>query len=70
MTQPAAMGALPELRAATDPNAKGSEYYGPNGKREIKGYPILVESTKEAQNIEAARKLWEISEKLTSVVYI
>ena len=70
MTQPAAMGALPELRAATDPNAKGSEYYGPNGKREIKGYPILVKSTKEAQNIEAGRKLWEISEKLTSVVYI
>ena len=69
MVQPADMGVLPELRASVDPNAKGSEYYGPNGKREIKGYPVLVEPTKGARDIEAARKLWEISEKLTSVVY-
>jgi NAD(P)-dependent dehydrogenase (short-subunit alcohol dehydrogenase family) len=69
MIQPAFMGVLPELRASVDPNAKGSEYYGPNGKREVKGHPVLVEPTKEAKDIEAARKLWEISEKLTSVVY-
>lgn len=69
MVQPAEMGVLPELRASVDPNAKGSEYYGPNGKREIKGYPVLVEPAKQARDFEAARKLWEISEKLTSVVY-
>jgi NAD(P)-dependent dehydrogenase (short-subunit alcohol dehydrogenase family) len=69
MIQPAAMGALPELRAATDPNAKGGEYYGPDGKREMKGHPIIVQPNQSAKDVESARKLWEISEKLTSVSY-
>ncbi|HJT95579.1 MAG TPA: SDR family NAD(P)-dependent oxidoreductase, partial [Mycobacterium sp.] len=30
-TQPADMGALPTLRAATDPGAQGGQYYGPDG---------------------------------------
>ena len=29
--QSAAMGALPTLRAATDPDARGGQYYGPDG---------------------------------------
>jgi NAD(P)-dependent dehydrogenase (short-subunit alcohol dehydrogenase family) len=69
MTQPASMGVLPELRAATDPNAKGSDYFGPDGKREMKGYPVLVDSTKAANCQEDARRLWEASEKLTGVIY-
>ncbi|MDD3320647.1 MAG: oxidoreductase [Paludibacter sp.] len=69
MIQPASMGALPELRAATDPNAKGGEYYGPDGKREMKGYPVLVNPTNAAKSKEDAKKLWEISEKLTSIIY-
>ncbi len=67
--QPSAMGVLPELRASVDSNAKGGEYYGPNGNRELKGYPIIVPSNKASLNKEDARKLWEISEKLTSVSY-
>lgn len=69
MVQPADMGVLPQLRAATDPNAKGSEYYGPNGRREMKGFPILVEPTSSALNKVHAQKLWEISEKLTNIAY-
>jgi NAD(P)-dependent dehydrogenase (short-subunit alcohol dehydrogenase family) len=69
MIQPASMGALPEIRAAVDPNANGAEYYGPNGTREMKGYPIVVKPKETAYNVEHARKLWEISEKLTSVIY-
>ncbi|NDP20992.1 MAG: SDR family NAD(P)-dependent oxidoreductase [Paludibacter sp.] len=69
MTQPAYMGALPELRAATDPKAKGSEYYGPDGSREMKGYPVLVQPTKSAINKDDAKKLWELSEKLTHISY-
>lgn len=69
MIQPAKMGALPELRAAVDPNAKGGEYYEPNGKREVKGYPVVVQSNAASHNIEDARKLWGISEKLTDVHY-
>ncbi len=69
MVQPAYKGALPELRAATDPKAKGSEYYGPDGSREMKGYPILVQSTQSALNKDDAKKLWELSEKLTHISY-
>src|ERR1700739_708409 len=31
MAQPAAMGALPMLRAATDPGVRGGQYFGPGG---------------------------------------
>src|SRR4029077_13185692 len=43
-TQSAAMGALPTLRAATDPAAAGGEYYGPSGLGQAKGYPVRVSS--------------------------
>jgi len=67
--QPASMGALPELRAATDPTAKSGDFFGPDGIMEIKGYPVLVKATKAACNAESARQLWEISEKLTKVKF-
>lgn len=67
--QPAEMGVLPELRAAVDKHAKGSFYYGPDGKREMKGFPVVVQPTQAAMNKESARKLWKQSEKLTGVVY-
>ena len=69
MIQPASMGALPEIRAAVDTEVKGGQYYGPDGKKEMKGYPILVESTIASHNEEDARKLWELSEKLTGVKF-
>ena len=69
LVQPANMGVLPELRAATDPTAKGADFFGPNGKREIKGFPVLVQSAKQANSTEDAKKLWEASEKLTGVIY-
>jgi NAD(P)-dependent dehydrogenase (short-subunit alcohol dehydrogenase family) len=39
ISQTAAMGALPTLRAATDPAALGGQYYGPGGRNEVKGHP-------------------------------
>ena len=69
MVQPAAMGVLPELRASVDKNVKGGEYYGPDGKREMKGYPVVVQSIPASHDKDSARKLWEMSEKLTAVVY-
>lgn len=69
MVQPADMGALPELRAATDPNVKGSEYYGPDGRQEMKGHPVVVKPTKNALNKVHAQKLWEMSEILTKIYY-
>lgn len=70
MFQSAAMGALPGLRAAVDPNVRGGEYYGPDGKDERAGYPVVVSSNQASRDLEDARRLWEISERLTGVEYL
>ena len=42
LAQPASRGAWPTLRAATDPGARGGDYYGPGGLAEQRGHPVLV----------------------------
>ena len=69
MAQPASMGVLPQIRASVDPNATANEFYGPDGKRQMAGYPVVVKPKEIAYDPENARKLWEASEKLTSVIY-
>jgi NAD(P)-dependent dehydrogenase (short-subunit alcohol dehydrogenase family) len=68
--QSSAMGALPSIRAAVDPDATGGQYYGPGGKGERSGYPVLVDSNSASKNEEDAQKLWEISEELTGIKYL
>ena len=58
-----------KVRASVDLHVKGGEYYGPRGMNEMRGYPILVESIPASHNLEDAKRLWEISEKLTNVTY-
>jgi len=65
--QSAAMGALPTLRAAADPQAVGGAYFGPGGFSEMRGYPVIVESSAAAHDAAAARRLWSVSEELTGV---
>ncbi len=67
--QPAAMGALPTLRAATDPGVLGGEYYGPGGPGGVRGYPKLVPSSDQSHDVDLQRRLWTVSEELTGVVY-
>lgn len=67
--QPVSQGALPTLRAATDPAAQGGEYYGPGGFHEYTGYPVRVESTAASHDPAAQRQLWDVSEELTGVSY-
>ncbi len=62
-------GALPTLRAATDPEAGGGDYYGPNGFLQIRGYPKRIDMVKQARVSEDAARLWDISEELTGVHY-
>lgn len=69
LSQPAEMGALPILRAATDPNVKGGEYFGPSGKNQRKGYPVQVESCSLTHDRMLAERLWKVSEELTGVTY-
>ena len=69
IAQSAEMGALPIIRAATDPSAHGAEYYGPGGMTQMKGYPRLVTSSKLSYDEELAGRLWTESERLTGVRY-
>ncbi len=69
IAQSAEMGALPLLRAATDPKARGGEYYGPGGRIQTKGYPTLARSSARSHDEELARRLWAESERLTGVRY-
>jgi NAD(P)-dependent dehydrogenase (short-subunit alcohol dehydrogenase family) len=63
------MGALPTLRAAIDEDARGSDYFGPSGLYEMQGYPVKVKSNGHSHNTDNARKLWDVSEKLTGVTF-
>jgi NAD(P)-dependent dehydrogenase (short-subunit alcohol dehydrogenase family) len=67
--QSAEMGALPTLRAATDPEVVGGEFYGPGGFAEQRGYPRQVSSSTMSHDVELQRHLWRVSEQLTGVSY-
>jgi NAD(P)-dependent dehydrogenase (short-subunit alcohol dehydrogenase family) len=63
------LGALPTLRAATDPAVRGGQYYGPDGFKELRGYPVLVTSNVQSNDKAVQERLWSVSEKLTGVTY-
>ena len=67
--QPAARGALPVLRAATDPTAEGGDYYGPGGPGESRGSPRKVHYSRTAHGEQLADRLWHASEALTGVAF-
>ncbi|MEZ0384118.1 SDR family NAD(P)-dependent oxidoreductase [Mycobacterium sp. pW045] len=69
MFQGADMGALPTLRAATDPQALGGQYFGPDGLTQGRGHPKVVASSRKSHDVELQRRLWAVSEELTGVVY-
>ena len=69
VAQTAAMGALPTLRAATDPSARGGQYYGPDGLGEASGHPKVVASSRQSQDVQIQERLWSVSEQLTGVTF-
>ena len=69
LAQSAAMGALPQLRAATDPAAVGGQYYGPDGFGESWGHPIVVRSSARSHDAGLQSALWKASEELTGVTF-
>jgi len=68
--QSAAMGALPALYAATAPGVSGGDYYGPGGMAEMRGYPAKVDCAPPAKDEEMARRLWDLSARLTRVQFL
>ncbi len=67
--QPTQIGALPSLYAATARDVKSGEYFGPSGLFEMYGAPKRVGSSRRSKDLGDAKRLWEISETLTDVVY-
>jgi NAD(P)-dependent dehydrogenase (short-subunit alcohol dehydrogenase family) len=68
-TQKPEMGALPTLRAATDPAVVGGQYYGPGNRGEMRGYPKLVTSSRDSHDQTTQQRLWTVSEELTGVTF-
>ena len=69
VSQSDAAGALPSLRAATDPGVVGGEYFGPDGPGESRGHPVRVPMSAAARDDAMAARLWAASESLTGVTY-
>ena len=73
IVQSVRMGALPELRAGTDPAARGGQYYGPQRpwlrRGFLTGYPAVVESSARSHDQADQARLWQVSEALTGVTY-
>jgi NAD(P)-dependent dehydrogenase (short-subunit alcohol dehydrogenase family) len=70
VAQDAADGALPMLYAATMPDVRGGEYYGPNGFMGMRGGPERQRSSERSYDRGTARRLWSVSEDLTGVAYL
>jgi len=71
MAQPAEMGCLPGVMAATSPDVEPGGYYGPDSRiMELRGYPAPAYARKITDNKTVAQQLWQESEQLTGVHYL
>jgi len=70
LSQSAAEGARPVLRAATDPDLVGGECVAPGGFLGMRGHPVVVRSGRRTCDWDVARRLWTVSEELTGVQFL
>ena len=61
-------GALPTLYAATQ-DVPGKCYVGPDGPAHLRGYPEIGTPSKRARDTDFARRLWDLSVRLTRPVH-
>jgi protochlorophyllide reductase len=66
--QSAAMGALPQLFAATAPEAVPAGHYGPDRLGGMRGHPKAVPVAPAARDAGQRRRLWEASAELCGLV--
>jgi NAD(P)-dependent dehydrogenase (short-subunit alcohol dehydrogenase family) len=69
-TQPVEQGALPQLRAATEPGLRGGTFFGPAGLGETRGRVTEARLSREAGDPAVGRRLWTVAEELTGVSYL
>jgi len=60
-------GALPVLRAATDPEAANGEFYGPRWN--VRGAPVKLGPDEKRSAKEDTARMWDISESRTGTVF-
>ncbi len=68
VSQPITDGALPTLMAATA-DLPGGTYCGPSSIGQMRGRPTVVEAASPAQDHDAQRRLWEVSEEAVGLAY-
>jgi protochlorophyllide reductase len=61
--QSAAMGALPQLYAATAPQAEPGGHYGPDQLGGMRGWPAAARMAPAALDADQRRRLWQVSEQ-------
>jgi NAD(P)-dependent dehydrogenase (short-subunit alcohol dehydrogenase family) len=69
VAQSADRGAWPSLYAATMHDVPGGAFVGPDGVGELRGHPHIVSPSRAARDPGTARRLWQLSEQLTGVIY-
>ncbi|GAB2448796.1 hypothetical protein GCM10027162_52530 [Streptomyces incanus] len=60
-------GALPRLRAATDPGVRGGQFFGPSGFGETRGRVTEARLSREAADPAVGGRRWAVAEELTGV---
>jgi NAD(P)-dependent dehydrogenase (short-subunit alcohol dehydrogenase family) len=60
-------GAQPTLAACLRPDAKGGQYWGPDGPNEQKGNPALAKIDSGALDEKLNARLWDYAKKITEV---
>jgi NAD(P)-dependent dehydrogenase (short-subunit alcohol dehydrogenase family) len=69
LAQPAEMGALPTLYAATESGIPAGAFIGPDGFLEQRGYPKIVSPNAAGRDAQMARRLWDASEVLIGMTF-
>lgn len=67
--RPTPEGAKTSLYAATVPDLPGGSYVVPDGPFQLRGEPVLRTRERAIQDPTTARRLWDLSERLTGVLY-
>jgi NAD(P)-dependent dehydrogenase (short-subunit alcohol dehydrogenase family) len=62
-------GALPSLYAAVSKQVEGGKFYGPDADGGLRGYPAVTSILENALDKIAAKKLWEMAEAATGIVF-
>ncbi|MGW6007792.1 oxidoreductase [Streptomyces sp. NPDC055210] len=69
-TQSVEQGALPQLRAATEPGLRGGQFFGPSAIGETRGRVTDARLSREAADPAVGKQLWAAAEELTGISYL